>query len=159
MFVAVMATIISIILLILAGIVLLILELLILPGLVAGIVGGILLIAGIWYSFHEYGSTTGFITAFATLALTLLSLYLTFKYNIWRRFSLEKANDSKISRVDEMNINPGDTGKSLSAIRPMGMGMFNHKKVEVQSMGEMIDANSSIEVIEVLPNKLIVKKI
>jgi membrane-bound ClpP family serine protease len=41
----------------------------------------------------------------------------------------------------------------------MGMGMFNHKKVEVQSMGEMIDANSTIEVIEVLPNKLIVKKI
>lgn len=154
-----MGTIFTIILLILAGIVLLILEILILPGLIAGIIGALMILGGIWYSFHELGNTAGTIVALSTLTVTLATIYLAFRYNVWRRFSLQQSSDSKIERVDEMDIKSGDHGKTLSALRPMGTAVFHNKKVEVQSLGEMIEANATVEVIEVLANKLIVKKI
>ena len=154
-----MGTIFTIILLILVGIVLLILEILILPGLIAGIIGALMILGGIWYSFHELGNTAGTIVALSTLTVTLATIYLAFRYNVWRRFSLQQSSDSKIVRVDEMDIKIGDQGKALSVLRPMGTAVFNNKKIEVQSLGEMIEANATIEVIEVLTNKLIVKKI
>ena len=153
-----MGTIFTIILLILVGIVLLILEILILPGLIAGIIGALMILGGIWYSFHELGNTAGTIVALSTLTVTLATIYLAFRYNVWRRFSLQQSSDSKIERVDEMDIKIGDQGKALSVLRPMGTAVFNNKKIEVQSLGEMIEANATIEVIEVLTNKLIVKK-
>ena len=154
-----MGTIFIIILLILVGIIMLILEILILPGLIAGIIGALMILGGIWYSFHELGNTAGTIVALSTLTVTLATIYLAFRYNVWRRFSLQQSSDSKIERVDEMDIKIGDQGKALSVLRPMGTAVFNNKKIEVQSLGEMIEANATIEVIEVLTNKLIVKKI
>ena len=154
-----MGTIFTIILLILVGIVLLILEILILPGLIAGIIGALMILGGIWYSFHELGNTAGTIVALSTLTVTLATIYLAFRYNVWRRFSLQQSSDSKIERVDEMDIKIGDQGKAPSVLRPMGTAVFNNKKIEVQSLGEMIEANATIEVIEVLTNKLIVKKV
>ncbi|MCW5920693.1 MAG: NfeD family protein, partial [Bacteroidetes bacterium] len=93
------------------------------------------------------------------ITVTSATIYLAFRYNVWRRFSLQQSSDSKIERVDEMDIKIGDQGKALSVLRPMGTAVFNNKKIEVQSLGEMIEANATIEVIEVLTNKLIVKKI
>ena len=152
-----MGTIFTIILLILVGIILLILEILILPGLIAGIIGALMILGGILYAFHELGNTVGSIIVLITI--TSATIYLAFRYNVWRRFSLQQSSDSKIERVDEMDIKTGEQGKALSALRPMGTAVFHNKKVEVQSLGEMIEANSTVEVIEVMTNKLIVKKI
>ncbi len=159
MFAISMGIIFSIIILILCGIILLVLEILILPGLIAGIIGALMILGGIWYSYRELGNTAGTITALSTITLTAATIYLAFRYNVWRRFSLQNASDSRIDRVDELNFKPGDIGKSISAIRPMGTAIFDNKRVEVQSQGEMIDANTDIEIIEVMVNKLIVKKI
>ncbi|MBS1764665.1 MAG: NfeD family protein [Bacteroidetes bacterium] len=153
-----MAVFLSILLLIIIGIVLLVLEILILPGLIAGIIGSIMVIAGVWYSFHVYGSEIGSYTALGTLLLTGITIYFSFRYNVWRKFSLEQKNDSKLTRVDEMDVQPGAIGTTISAVRPSGTAMFNHRKIEVQSMGELIETNTQVEVVEVLPNKLIVRK-
>ncbi len=135
-----------------------ILEILILPGLIAGIIGSSMMLIGVWLSYSNYGSTVGNITACATIVATVLAIYFAFKSNAWKKFSLEQASEGKITRTDEMNINVGDVGKSISAIRPMGTAIFGNIKVEVQSNGEMIEASTSVEVIEVLQNKLIVKR-
>ena len=153
-----MAVILSILLLILTGIILLVLEILILPGLIAGIIGAIMVISGVWYSFHVYGPEVGMYVSLGTLALTGITIYFSFRYNVWRKFSLQQQNDSRIDRVDEMDIKPGTIGTTISAVRPSGTAMFNHRKIEVQSMGELIETNTQVEVVEVLPNKLIVRK-
>lgn len=153
-----MAVFLSILLLIITGIILLVLEILILPGLIAGIIGSIMIMGGVWYSFHIYGAQVGAYTALGTLALTGITLYFAFRYNVWRKFSLQQQNDSRLDRVDEMDIKPGAVGITISAVRPSGTAMFNHRKIEVQSMGDLIETNTQVEVVEVLPNKLIVRK-
>ena len=148
----------SILVLIIIGIILLILEILIIPGLIAGIIGSIMMLVGIWVTYKNYGSTAGNITAASTAIVTTLAVYFAFKSSAWKKFSLQQSSDAKIARADEMQINVGDVGKSISAIRPMGSAMFGNRKVEVQSNGEMIDTNTEIEVTEVLSNKLLVRK-
>lgn len=146
------------ILLILVGILLLILEILMLPGLIAGIIGSAMIIVGVYITYHTYGNTVGNIVAVSSFVLSALALYFSFRYNVWKRFSLHHANHSNIARVDALNIKVGDIGHSISAIRPMGTAMFDNEKVEVQTFGEMIDTNTDVEVVQVMPNKLIVKK-
>ncbi len=146
------------ILLILVGIILLILEIMILPGLIAGILGTAMIMVGVWIGYNTYGSSTGHIIAAGTAAATAASLYFAFKSNVWQRFSLQQANSSNIKRVDELHILPGEIGKTISVLRPMGTAMFKDERIEVQTFGEMIDANVNIEVVQVMPNKLIVKK-
>ena len=50
----------TILILLLLGLGLVILELLVVPGTTAvGVIGGLMLIAGIWFTYNKYGSTTG----------------------------------------------------------------------------------------------------
>ncbi|MEZ5067536.1 MAG: hypothetical protein R2847_03225 [Bacteroidia bacterium] len=105
-------------------------EILILPGLIAGIIGAIMVIPGVWYSFHVYGPEVGMYVSLGTLALTGITIYFSFRYNVWRKFSLQQQNDSRIDRVDEMDIKPGTIGTTISAVRPSGTAMFNHRKIE-----------------------------
>ena len=144
--------------LIIVGILLLILEILLLPGLVAGIIGSAMVIVGVSITYNTYGNTVGHIVAGSSAALSALAVYFSFRYNVWKRFSLQHDNQSNITRVDALSIKPGDIGRSISAIRPMGTVMFGNEKVEVQTFGEMIDTNTDVEVVQVMPNKLIVKK-
>lgn len=144
--------------LILIGIVLLILEILILPGLIAGILGGIMVITGVVLSYKNYGEFYGNITLAITSLVSFVSIWYSFKSRAWERFSLKEVSNAKMDRVDELNIKEGDVGVSLSVIRPAGTALFDHKKIEVHSMGEIIDSNKIIEVIEVLPNKLLVRE-
>lgn len=144
--------------LIIIGIVLLILEILILPGLIAGIIGSVLIIIGIVLTYKNYGDFYGNLTLASTAVLTGASVWYAFKSKAWERFSLKEVSDGKVTRVDQLNIKTGDAGVSLSVIRPAGTALFDTKKIEVHSRGEIIDSNKIIEVIEVLPNKLIVKE-
>lgn len=144
--------------LIVIGIVLLILEILILPGLIAGIIGSIMILTGIILSYKTYGDFYGNLVLAGTTALTGTSIWYAFKSKAWERFSLKEVSDSTVTRVDKLNIKTGDAGVSLSVIRPAGTALFDTKKIEVHSRGEIIDSNKIIEVIEVLPNKLIVKE-
>jgi membrane-bound ClpP family serine protease len=152
-------TLLFIILLILTGIALLILEILVVPGLIVGIMGGIAVLAGISMSFSIYGRSIGYSVAAGSLFAMALSIYLAFRYNVWKKFSLHQKSDAKIAGVSDFNIQPGDIGKSISAIRPMGTAMFNNQRIEVQTFGEMIETNSTIQVVEIAPNKILVKKV
>lgn len=148
----------SVTLIILIGIVLLILEILVLPGLIAGIIGSIMIICGIWLMYFNFGNIYGHISLIASLCLFVLSLWFSFKYDAWKRLSLQQASEGKIQRTDELNLAVGDTGITISAVRPMGTALFNNTRVEVMTQNEMINSNTKIRIIEILPNKLIVEK-
>jgi membrane-bound ClpP family serine protease len=75
--------------LIVVGIILLVLEILILPGLIAGIAGVVFMLIGILWTFSEYGRTVGIYTSIATVLLTGISLYISFKSKVWSRLSLK----------------------------------------------------------------------
>ena len=151
-------TIFAIILLILLGLVLLLIEFAVIPGItVAGIGGFLMLIASVYIAFTEYGSGIGFITlAFVLIAAPAL-VYYFFKSRTGKKMILESQIDGKIEYIDNEKITVGDTGKSIGRLAPSGKARVNGEVVEAQSTGAFIDHNTEIKVLKILSNKIIVE--
>lgn len=147
----------SIIAIILFGIALLILEILILPGLIAGIIGAIFMVVGIGMMYKSFGSTYGNITLISTVLICAASLIYVLKTKAWLKFSLKDTIDSKVIDLTHEKITEGEEAITISALRPMGSVLIRNQKYEVQTNGEYIEANQKVIVVKVLTNKLLVK--
>jgi len=146
-----------IIMLIVLGVLFLLLEILVIPGTTfAGIVGFALLFVGIWQAYASKGIVEGHITLGATLLVTVITLYYSFKAGTWKRMALKTTVDGKMDQLDGINIKEGDTGTSVSRLAPSGKAMINNDIVEVHTYGEFIDQEIEIIVISVKDNKIIV---
>lgn len=147
----------SILLLILLGIFLLMMEILFVPGFVLGIVSVILMIVGIIFSYKDYGNNVGNLVLAGTAIITIASVYLAFKSNVWKKLGVQSAIDGKANMREDGAIKTGDSGKTISRLNPMGKAFINNIQVEVQATDEFIDQDKDIIVIKVQQNKIFVK--
>ena len=149
-----------IIILILVGILMLLLEVLVIPGSgVAGIIGFALMVAGIWMAYSKQGITAGNITLGITLGVNLIGLILALRSKTWNKVMLKTQIDSKARTVPLEELKPGDKGRTISRCAPMGKAMFNDKFYEVSAFSEFIDQEQDIEIVKISGNKIFVKQI
>jgi membrane-bound ClpP family serine protease len=146
-----------IIILIVLGLLFLLLEILVIPGITfAGIIGFGLLFVGLWQTYVSKGIIAGHITLGSTVLVTILILYYSFKAGTWKRMALKSTVDGKIDQLEGLNINVGDTGLSVSRLAPSGKAMINNDIIEVHTFGEFIDQEKEVKVISIKNNKIIV---
>ncbi|MFA8432972.1 MAG: NfeD family protein [Marinifilaceae bacterium] len=151
-------TVFVILLLILLGIVLLLLEFLVVPGItIAGIGGVLLLVGGIFLSYHSYGIQTGHYTLIGTLLFTGMVLMLALKSKTWKKLMLDAQIDSKVEKFEEDKIKEGDEGVALTRLAPMGTVSINNIVLEGKSIGPFIDEKTSVVVVKVV-NKIVIVK-
>jgi len=151
----------AIILLVLLGIVLLLLEFLVVPGVtVAGIGGMVALIVAVVLSYSTHGASVGNYVVLGTLFTMMLVLYIAFKTGTWKKVML---NNSVISRVEyglsEDIVKVGDTGETITRLNPIGKVMINEQVYEGKSVGGFINEHTKVEVIKVQRNNIIVKQL
>lgn len=144
--------------LILVGILLLVLEILMLPGLLAGIAGVVLIILSLAWAYVDHGSFVGNILFASTLVMTFAAVYGSLKSKAWTRFGLKDTIDSKVNDLSHTQVKPGDQGVCLSALRPSGTIEVNSHRMEASTNGNILQAGTKVEVLEVLPGKVIVKE-
>ena len=150
-------SILAIALLILLGIILILIELLVVPGIsVAGIGGFLLIIGGIVLGYHFHGSNGNYILLSSGVVMILI-IVLALKLKTWQRFGLESTIDSKVGVLKEEEIKVGDDGETISRLAPIGKAMFKEKLFEVHSDGEYIDEQSDIIVTRINGNRIFVK--
>ena len=148
----------SIILLILIGLILLLLEILFVPGMVLGFIAVILMMVGIIFAFKDYGTTAGLIVLTATAVATAAAVYWAFQSSLWKKLQIQSSIDGKANDLKEGTINAGDEGKTISRLNPIGKALINNIQIEVHSStGEFIDENKEITVVKVQQNKIFVK--
>lgn len=151
-------TIFAIILLILLGLVLLLIEFAVIPGVtIAGIGGFLLLAASVYIAFADIGTGAGFITLIVVLIAAPVMLYYFFKSRAGKKMILNKKIDGKVENPAEDKIKTGDTGKAIGRLAPMGKAKINGITVEAQSTGSFIDHNTEIRVLKAHGNKIIVE--
>ena len=151
-------TILAIILLVLFGILLIILEFLVVPGItVAGVGGLILLFISVYLSFDIYGSYVGQLVTVGEIVIVLFILFFAFRTKTWQRLSLKAEIKGKTNTHEENLFQVGDTGKTVTRLAPIGKVEVKDTIIEGKSTGAFIDQNRDIEVVKVLRNKLIVK--
>lgn len=145
--------------LILLGILLLVLEILILPGLIAGIIGTLFLIIALSWMYADYGVEAGNYTLLATFILTFAAIWGAFKSRAWSRFSLKETLDGKMNDISGLEVKEGDTGKTLSALRPSGTIQVGESRLEGYTNGEILAPGTAIRVIRLQAGKVLVEAI
>jgi membrane-bound ClpP family serine protease len=147
----------SICILILLGIVLLLTEFLVIPGItVAGIAGTLLLIGGIFCGYFYHPVATGNYIFIGTLVLLAVSFTIALKSKSWQRYGLSAEITGKVGGIDSEKIKTGDTGMSTSKLSPIGKAIFNETTFEVSSEGGYIDQNRELIVTRIEGNKIFV---
>ncbi|MCK9338535.1 MAG: NfeD family protein [Bacteroidales bacterium] len=143
--------------LIVFGLIALILEILVIPGGVVGILGLLSITAGIIISYVTYGTTAGNITLAITLVVIIVSSVAALRSKTWRKLMLDTKLESKMNDFDEQRIKVGAVGTTLSRLAPSGKAIFDGEIVEVTSSQTFINENEEILIIKIDGNKIIVK--
>jgi membrane-bound ClpP family serine protease len=147
-----------IIVLILVGFILLLLELLVIPGItVAGVLGFIAIALAVWQAFASNGTAAGFITLGACSLGSVFLLFLALKPRTWNRLALKSTIDGKVNVISDLAVKKGDSGTTVSRLAPAGKAMINGEYYEVHTIGEFIDPDKEITVTKIEFNKITVK--
>ena len=153
-------TILAIILLIIIGIILLLIEFAVIPGVtIAGIGGFLLLAASVYIAFSQLGNAAGFITLAVVLIASPILLYYFFKSRTGKNMILNSEIQGKVENFEPGKLKVGDTGKTIGRLAPMGKIKVNGEVVEAQSTGTFIDPQTEIRIIKINSNQIIVEPI
>jgi membrane-bound ClpP family serine protease len=138
-----------IITLIVIGLLLLIAEMIVIPGFgIAGILGLASFIGAIVLAFIQFGTTAGFIVLFAALIVCGVLIFFVLRSKTWRKITLKQnIEDKALQSPAEKGISVGMEGVSLTRLNPSGNGRFGDVTVEVRSAQELIPPKTPIKVV------------
>lgn len=148
----------TVILIIAAGLILLLLELIV-PGGIVGTIGGITAIIGIVLMYNHYGNLYGTIALVVSLLVCGIGLYFFFRGKTWKRVALNDSIDIQLNKEELDSLKVGMQGETVTKCLPSGKARFGDKIVEVHSLSEIIYPNTQVEIIKIEGNKIIVKPI
>jgi membrane-bound ClpP family serine protease len=150
----------TVILLIGIGLVLIIVELIFVPGTtIIGILGFVLVVVGIWIGYAALGTNTGHIILAVAVLVGVIAFFLSFRSDVWTHFALNERNEGRMNEENQQGLEVGEVGITVSALRPQGNAIFKQRHHEVQTKGEFIDSNAQIRIIKISNNKVTVEEI
>ena len=132
-----------IVLLIFFGLLFLVAELVLLPGVSIGAILALVCYgSSIYLAFRDLGPVAGSVVVLVILVLSLIATV------VWQRFSLkQKINSSSMPTLPEQELSVGDRGTTLSRLSPMGKIEVNGRTYEAKSLGAYVDPRKEIEVV------------
>ena len=146
--------------LILLGVILIVIEIIFIPGTtIVGIIGFAIAGFGVYLGYVNFGSNIGTVILLVSLFLCGIALVVALKSGVWKKLSLEKTNESKVNQEFKIGLQIDQKGVAVSALRPVGKAEFNDTEYEVQTIGDYIDAGTSIKIIMIKDRKIFVEPI
>ena len=145
-----------IITLILLGLLLVLAEILLIPGVgIAGVLGLLAMGGSCAYAFMEMGNMTGIIVTSVNAVLLVALIIWVLRAQTWKRLSRETNIDSQ-AVVPEVEVSVGDKGRSVTRLAPMGTVRFGDNSLEVTSMEGLIDPGMDVQVVAIEDAKIYV---
>jgi membrane-bound serine protease (ClpP class) len=152
-------------LLALAGVALLLIEVLVIPGFgFAGILGIVALVAALVMSVVGSGATPEFFMFAAarivfSLLVALAASFVMLRYMPRTRFGRQLILDTGLATEPEGDRRwLGKRGRASSPLRPAGIAEIEGERVDVVSEGELIEAGTEVEVLRVDGNRIVVRR-
>ena len=146
--------------LIIFGILALLAEFLLIPGIgICGILGLGSIIYSAVYAFQFLGSTAGTIVVAIDVVIVVVTLVVMLKEKTWKRLELHEEIDSAV-KDDSKLLHVGQRGRTLTRIAPMGTAVFQGAGCEVKSADNtFIDPGVEVEVTRLEDSQIYVKPI
>jgi membrane-bound ClpP family serine protease len=146
--------------LIIVGLLLIIIEVLFVPGTtIVGIAGFFLALIGVYLSYQLFGTSIGHTVLTITAVSGLVLCYLGFKSKIWQRFALNTSLLGRVNDQGELQLHVGEAGITVSMLRPSGNAEFNNQVYEVHTQGRMVERGTQVKIISIDKYKIIIEPI
>lgn len=146
--------------LVMVGILFILIEFLLTPGIgIAGIVGLASFIGSCVYAFMVMGTKAGTITTAVVAVIVVILLVWMLRGKSYKKLELKAEIDAKIN-LEAESLSVGDEGKTLTRLAPMGTVRFDKLSCEAKSEDNTIlDPGTPVVISSIEDNKVIVKPI
>lgn len=147
--------------LIVLGFILLLIELLVIPGFgLIGVLGLGALGYGIYVATTQLSPITGIVISMASLAILIGMIRFFPKTAIWKRLRLERTEKKSEGFRAERNLEAyiGKLGVSLTPLRPSGIAKIEGRRIDVVTEGIFLPKDTRIKVVSVEGNRVVVRK-
>ena len=148
-----------IIALLITGAILLFLETL-LPGLIAGAIGSICLLAAVILGYRDFGYKTGSLILAGVLLGLLIGAWCWFRFFPESRIAKKFISQHS---VGELGAGSPDflhcTGVAHTRLRPSGVAIINGQRVDVVTEGGLIERGAAVKVVAVEGARIVVREI
>ncbi|WP_192349245.1 NfeD family protein [Algoriphagus sp. Y33] len=144
--------------LLLIGLILLLAEVLFVPGTtVVGIFGLAVSLAGVVYAFLSFDAEIAWWITSVAVILNLAAIVYGFSSGVWNRFSLKSAMQGGAfdGRTEALRI--GMQGITVSDLKPIGKASFEDVVYEVKSENGFVSVGTEVIIIKIENNKILVK--
>lgn len=140
----------TIVLLLVGGIILLVVEIIFVPGTtILGLIGGALMVFGVIIGYSKFGPQTGTIILVSSIVVGVAITIISFKSGVWKKLTLKDTNKSKFNENIKVKHLLGADGLTLSALRPYGKAEIYNSTYEVKTLGNYLPSGVKIKVINV----------
>lgn len=148
-----------IVLLVFFGLLFLVAELVLLPGVSIGALLSLVCYgSSIYLAFRDYGPLTGALVVIAILVLSFVAIVFSLRAKTWQRFSLKQEIRSSSMPEPDKELQIGARGTSVSRLSPMGKVVIDGRIYEAKSQDVYIDPRSEVEVVGFENFSVIVRK-
>lgn len=135
--------------LLLLGLLFLVLELIFVPGTtIVGIIGIVLTVVGIFFSF-QFGASAGFLTIGITILANAIVVIISLRSGTWEKLGLKGTSTSRVNDSIIYDLKEGDVGKTISVLRPVGTVEFKDELLEASTFGEYVKAGQQVRITEI----------
>ena len=146
-----------VVILLVLGIVFLLLEIFLFPGIsVAGVAGAVFTAAAVWYAYTHIGALAGNITLIGGVVLLGVAVWMFMRSRALDKMSLKTSITGTVEAIDELKISVGDKGTTISRLAPMGKIKIKGIVVEAKTDNEFIDPNTEVIIKEVYKTNVLV---
>ena len=147
-----------IITLLILGAILLFLETL-LPGMIAGLIGFICLMAAVILGYRDFGYQTGSLILAGVLVGLLIGSWCWLKFFPGSRVAKTFISQGSVGElgVDKPELLNG-TGVALTQLRPSGTASINGQRVDVVTEGGLIERGTAVKVVAVEGARIVVRE-
>ena len=151
-----------IVLLVFFGLLFLVAELVLLPGVSIGAVLALVCYgSSVYLAFRDFGPVTGTVVVILViLVLSVIATVVSLRAKTWQRFSLkQEIRSSSMPVIPAEELQVGDRGVTLSRLSPMGKVEIGGRTYEAKSQGAYVDQQRDVEVVGFENFSVIVKTI
>jgi membrane-bound ClpP family serine protease len=142
------------------GIILIVIEIIFVPGTTIVGIGGFVCVAyGIYVSFSNFGDTIGFTVLTVSGIVSVGILVYALKSKAWEQFSLKNTINSRVNEKLQNQLEIGDVGELISSLKPVGKAVFKEIEFEVRSMGQYLREKQNVRVVKISNHKIFVEPI
>lgn len=146
---------------ILIGVVLLVVEVALIPGLgLTGIVGAAFMIAAIVYAFIGVSTLVGWLTLIGSILICVLLIVWAVYGKSLDKVALKEKIDSSVADPNIATLSVGMRGVAVTRLASIGNAEFDGTVVEVAVRnGNFVDADENVEIVLIQDGTVYVKKV